>query len=249
MDLAKKGGIMTEAGSDAASTDKRHRDCHRIELDLPELANIVWERLCDHIPSKVMVGNGHPPIPGVDQSHEWWGEWEPYGVNHKWRIVCYPGKGHFAPHRDSDYQASEHERSFLTINGYLTALPAGVGGATRFLTDDQPAVLDDQGRFGAKPGSVLDRIEDDLEGKSVIFFHRLMHDGEPLQEGSPPKWLFRTEVMYRRKLESAPQFTKEQIQAREFLKEAEQAENEKRLDDAMKFYNKAYKLDPSLETM
>lgn len=34
---------------------------------------------------------------------------------------------------------------------------------------------------------VLHRVEADKAGKAVLFFDELMHDGEALEEGSPPK--------------------------------------------------------------
>ena len=115
----------------------------------------------------------------------------------QWRIACYPGKGHFGPHRDGDYVKDEHHRSFITINGYLTDRPRGFGRATRFVKDNIDVYRSDQnGILTTSEEDVLHRVEADKAGKAVVFLHDLMHDGEPLKAGSPPKWLFRSEVMF-----------------------------------------------------
>jgi len=90
-------------------------------------------------------------------------------------------------------------------------------------------------------------VEADKAGKAVVFFHDLMHDGEPLKEGSPPKWLFRTEIIFERDPETAPKLTDEQREAREFLRRAELAEESSNFTEAMSFYKRAYRLDPSLQ--
>ena len=94
--------------------------------------------------------------------------------------------------------------------------------------------------------AVLHRIEADRAGKAVVFFHDLMHDGEPLKDKSPPKWLFRTEVIYERDPESAPKLSSAQLEARIFLKEAEEAETDCNIPEATRLYKKAYGLDPTL---
>merc|ERR1712154_136067 len=175
------------------------------------------------------------------------GTWKPYGLNPKWRVVCYPGTGHFGPHRDGCRFIDEHHRSLITINGYLTDRPKGFGGATRFVKDNIEAKLNDDELFTTPDSDILHRVEADKAGKAVVFFHDLMHDGEPLKDNSPPKWLFRTEILFERDPSTAPQMTKEQREAREFVKQAEYFEEQGQLIKAISYYKKAYRLDPSLE--
>lgn len=141
----------------------------------------------------------------------------------------------------------EHCRSLLTINGYLTNRPTGFGGTTRFLVDDISVQQDSHGRHCTPETAVTHRVEADKAGKAVIFFHGLMHDGEPLLEGSPAKWLFRTEVMYQRDPGSTPKLTAQQKEARILVKAAEIAEEGGDIPKAMSLYSRAYRLDPSLD--
>merc|ERR1712071_701634 len=108
------------------------------------------------------------------------GRWKPYGLNYRFRIICYPGKGHFGPHRDGYYIVDEHHRSLITINAFLTDRPSGFGGATRFLKDDIDLSLNEEGIFSTCESDVLHRVEAEVAGRASVFFHDMMHDGEPL---------------------------------------------------------------------
>ncbi len=233
--------------SQVAAGDVRHRNSTTVALDDEELARIVFDRIRDNIPQQLMIGKDSNN-PGICDSEDLHGTWKPYGLNHRWRIVCYPGKGHFGPHRDGDYVRDEHHRSFITVNGYLTDRPVGFGGATRFVKDDIEVRLSEQDEiFTTRDEDVLHRVEADKRGKAVIFLHNLMHDGEPLKAGSPPKWLFRSEVMFERDPDTAPKMSIKQVEARKYLKMAEDAENEGDISGATSFYKKAYRLDSTLD--
>ena len=62
-----------------------------------------------------------------------------------------------------------------------------------------------------------------------------------------PKWLLLTQIQYRRDPSTAPQWTSEQILARDKLKQVELAEQQGNISLAIKLYQQAYKLDPNLE--
>jgi hypothetical protein len=64
---------------------------------------------------------------------------------------------------------------------------------------------------------------------------------------APPKWIYRALVYYMRDPESASQMTDEQREARRLFKAAVHAEESGDFSGAMKLYNKAFKLDPTLE--
>ena len=58
--------------------------------------------------------------------------------------------------------------------------------AMLFVKDSLDLNLDeDTGIFTTADDDVLHRVEADKHGKAVVFFHDLMHDGEPLKENSP----------------------------------------------------------------
>jgi hypothetical protein len=221
------------------------RSCLRVEMDLPELAATLWSRLRGAVPQEVDIHPGAVLPPGVPNQRDLHGVWRAVGVNTRFRIVLYPGTGYFGPHRDGDYVANPNLRSLITINGYMNELTAGVGGATRFLEEDQELHRDETGRFAPQPGSVTHSIVPE-RGMAVCFFHALLHDGEPLKENAPPKWLFRTEVMYARDSGTETQYTDAEVLARQLLKQAEDAEAVDAMA-AMQLYRRAYKLDPGLE--
>lgn len=230
-----------------AAGDVRHRNSTTVSLDDKAMADRIFERIKDYIPKEITIDE-HFQNPGLivrnDQIH---GSWKPYALNFRWRLVCYPGEGHFGPHRDGYHQVDDHHRSFITINGFLTDRPPDFGGATRFVKDDIAAVLNEDGIFSTDELDVLHKVEAERAGTASVFFHDLMHDGEPLKRGSPPKWLFRTEVMYERDPTTAPTIEPKQMEARRLLAMAEEAESNGEISKAISLYNRAYKLDPRLE--
>mmetsp|Transcript_27343 Transcript_27343/g.66375 ORF Transcript_27343/g.66375 Transcript_27343/m.66375 type:complete len:272 (-) Transcript_27343:1564-2379(-) len=230
-----------------AAGDVRHRNSTTVSLDDKEMADRIFDRIKNHIPQEIVIDE-HYQNPGLaTKNDQLYGKWKPYGLNFRWRLVCYPGQGHFGPHRDGYHQVDEHHRSFITINGFLTDRPPGFGGATRFVKDEIDAVLNDDGIFSTSESDVLYRVEAEQAGTASVFFHELMHDGEPLKKGSPPKWLFRTEIMYQRDPESAPKATLTEIEARKYMALAEEAESKGEIIKAMSLYKRAYRLDPQLE--
>ena len=203
--------LHVEAGRNGESlTDARLRDCTRVSLQMQDLADRVFARLKPYLPTQVVVDNTEESrligLPYGDYSL--CGLWRPCGVNPHFRVCKYPGdgRGHFGPHQDSAVTLSKHRRSLLTLNGYLNALPEGLGGCTRFLIDECPLHKDERGRFTVEDPSTQVRasIRPEAPGHAAIFYHGLMHDSEPLREGAPPKWIWRTEVLFERDPASAP---------------------------------------------
>lgn len=244
LERAREDGIseMTAAG------DVRHRNSTTVPVVDEELAQRVFERIKDHLPQEVFVDENCQNLGLMYNKEELYGRWTVSSLNPRWRVACYQEGGHFGPHRDAYHKVDENHRSLITLNGYLTDRPTGFGGATRFVQDDIDVHLNNDGIFTTPDDAVLHRVEADKAGKAVVFFHDLMHDGEPLKEGSPEKWLFRTDIMYRRDPETAPKWTPEQKEARELLKQAEAAETEGDISSSLRFYKKAYRLDPSLDS-
>ena len=104
------------------------------------------------------------------------------------------------------------------------------------MRDDVDASLNENGIFTTNEVNVLHRVEAENSGTSIF-----------LKEGSPPNWLFRAEIMYKRDPDSASKLSKEQLEARMYLRLAGQAEEDGDIMDAINLYKKAYRLDPSLE--
>ena len=76
---------------------------------------------------------------------------------------------------------------------------------------------------------------------AACFYHGLTHDSEPLEPGAPPKWIFRTEVVYRRDPASAPVIDPETAFARRCEKAAESYERAEPMR-AMELYQLAQRL-------
>jgi len=150
-----------------------------------ELAAQIKHRIEHHLPATIILGPGVQPPDGVPNVEDLYGTWRLSEVRSRITIIRYPGKGvgHLGPHRDGFARPTEHKRSFISILGYLNGLPEGAGGATRFIDE---------------AGLVYAAVRPDEPGMAVAFFHGLVHDGEQLTELAPPKWLFRSNIIYAR---------------------------------------------------
>jgi 2OG-Fe(II) oxygenase superfamily len=245
------GGVRGEG--QRGKRDDRHRTNHSVVVKDKDLAERVWERIKDQVPAEIVIHPHDKEVAGIEKPDltKLQGKWVAVCLNDHWRVAVYDGGGHFGPHRDAYRSESEHRRSFITVNGYLVGLPPGYGGATRYLRDDQDAFLDETtGRFAPAPGSVLHTVAADTAGKAVVFFHGLLHDGEPIDPKCPvEKWIYRTDIMYERDENSimASWLTASQREARQHLEEAQRLEANGQLAEARINYNRAYRLDPALD--
>jgi predicted 2-oxoglutarate/Fe(II)-dependent dioxygenase YbiX len=110
------------------------------------------------------------------------GRWEALGFNERWRYYRYDPGERFAPHYDGCFERNISERSQLTFMIYLN--DGFEGGETHFY------------RMGGFPWlSVKPEA-----GKALVFIHRQLHEGAPVLTGR--KYVLRSDVMYRRVLES-----------------------------------------------
>ena len=229
--------------------DMRHLNALVIHFYDQELADRIFKRLQDNgALSEIVVDDSSQNNDGLKHSlDKLRGHWRPVGVNDRFLVSRYDSLGHLGPHRDDGIIKDEHCRSLFTLLGYLTDRPEGCGGATRFIQDDLVLEKREDDLWLSPEDSVRHRIEADQAGKALMFLHDLMHDSEQLQEGDPPKWIFRTDIVFERDPETAPQLTDSEMKARAFLDKAEAMERKGDLVSAMKLYTKAYRLDPSLE--
>ena len=246
-------GLAADIHQTPASGDKRHRNCCTHKFEDIDLSSLLFERIKNCIPQVYKIGGDKSSPPGFFKEHsikteDLIGTWTPYGVNTRFSLLFYHGGGHFGPHRDAYISTNEHVRSMLTLSMYLTDRPTGSGGATHFLQDEMDIPdVDDCNRIRAPDNSIEVKVEADKAGKAIFFQHDLLHEGGALTENSPPKWLLVTQVFYKRNPESAPKLSQKQLEARELLKEAEQAESLGNISQAIKLYSKAYRLDPTLD--
>lgn len=151
---------------------KKYRGNLRLITTDSGLAGAVWERIRDFVPAEVeMQGD----------------LWCAVGLNECWRLAKYSPGDVFQSHVDACFKRNESEMSMFTVNVYMNG--GFKGGSTRFFKGHSERVVD----FACVP-----------EPGSCVIFRQppgayYLHDGEELRSGH--KYLFRTDVMYRRRQE------------------------------------------------
>eukprot|EP00854_Cymbomonas_tetramitiformis_P016567 gene16567-19678_t len=137
------------------------------------LSAAVWERLKAVVPEQLVNHSG---------------VWEAVGLNECWRLAKYRPGDQFKAHVDASFRKSYTEMSFFTVNIYMNG--DFEGGTTRFYKD--PTADEKDPAFVVVPA----------RGRCCVFRQppgaQYLHDGELLASGV--KYLFRTDVMYRLKV-------------------------------------------------
>ncbi len=151
----------------ASAYPAAYRDNDRAIVDDEALAVWLFDRVRRHLPRELVVDGAR---------------WELVGLNTRFRACRYRGGQAFCIHRDGSHVPSDELRSHLTLQIYLDADPALVGGRTRFYRDASGTEL---------VAAIAPRT-----GTAIVFDHRAWHDGEPVTRGI--KHVLRTDVMYRR---------------------------------------------------
>ena len=145
-----------------------YRDNDRAIVDDVALAAWLFERARPHLPAELDADGAR---------------WDLVGLNPRFRACRYRGGQAFCIHRDGAHVPSDDLRSQLTLQLYLDADLALVGGHTRFYSDASGSEL---------VAAIAPRV-----GTAIAFDHRVWHDGEPVTGGT--KHILRTDVMYRRR--------------------------------------------------
>jgi len=259
--LCNDAGIQNTPGRG----DKRHRNNFNHKFVDGGLSSKLWDRLRSMVPSEYSISEEPcaenddkdkdatpsrkiPPGFSAESAQRMTGTWVPYGVNTHFSALLYKSGGHFGPHRDSHVHFGQHEQSILTVAIYLNDRLEDGGGATHFLRDDMEIPdVDSTNRLRAPASSIVASVKADLAGKAVIFHHDLLHEGGTLSETAEPKWLLVTQVLYRRDPMTAPQLSSDQLLARQLMDQAEKAETEGKIPEAIHLYNRAFRLDPTLD--
>lgn len=183
------GRRSPEAAYDGA---RCFRSADTLEAEQPHLCEDLWARLAPFVPSRVDMARDDPLF---EKDLE--GVWEPVGLNTHLLFARYGEGGHFAPHVDGVTELDFDTRSLYSAIVYLNTCSAG--GATRLLRGEQheaTTVMDD-GRLSAAAPAVLQRV-DPRAGRVLVFYHGVLHDGEPVGAGQA-KYIIRTDVVYRRR--------------------------------------------------
>eukprot|EP00736_Rhodelphis_marinus_P009249 Rmarinus@m.27136 len=215
---------------------RNYRNNMRLQICIPSLSSLIWDRVKNCFENVVLDESNDDLMVPVGAS----GRWKPFGLNESFRFCRYDPGGHFAPHFDGDYVRDSDERSLYTFMLYLNH--GFTGGTTNFISGDQQLKKDSQGRYTADVQKVLFKVQPEA-GMALVFRHPILHEGEPVLEGL--KYIQRSDVMYIR--ESKSPLTDAQEKAVQLLRKAEELERSHRGMEAIDYYRRAVKLDPTLE--
>lgn len=160
-------------GFGATAYPKDYRGNLRLITTDRRFTEAVWQRLRALVPATMSL----PDANGV---------WDAIGLNECWRLAKYYPGDVFKGHCDASFMRSSVEESMITVNIYMNG--GFEGGSTRFYLDKSAPRVPSHSVVPA-PGRCL--LFRQPPGKS---YH---HDGEKL--GSGLKYLFRSDVMYRRR--------------------------------------------------
>lgn len=152
---------------------KHYRGNLRLLTTDQSLANAVWHRL-------------RPIVPQILQMPHVKGDWEPIGLNECWRLAKYYPGDRFMGHCDANFtRRRDVEESMFTVNVYMN--DGFEGGSTRFYLNKDNERRPD---VSVVPRTGLCLLFRQPPGQSYY------HDGEQL--GTGVKYLFRSDVMYRK---------------------------------------------------
>jgi hypothetical protein len=194
------------------------------------LSKLLWARLKPFYETTTITD---------DEGHKW----TAHSLNPVFRFCRYEDGDGFGPHVDGRRLISLDLQSFMTVNIYLNTVPDLAGGATRVLSSPSSPMWDESDKF-----EVLGAIRP-VEGMAAVFRDSLFHDGEILKEGE--KFLLRTDVVFERDVvfdfDVVYMDLSREEKGRKALDLALKFEDGGDMAEAVRWYRRAYKLDPGLE--
>lgn len=175
--------VSERIGYGTTNFPKNYRGNLRLMVTDRSLTARCWNRIKDLVPKTVEYNKC---------------TWEAFGLNERWRLARYSPGDVFQRHCDACYFASSTEQSMFTVNVYMNG--GFEGGRTRFYGDPKKrqctgTVRDTEVVYACVPKPGMALVFRQPQGAY------LLHDGEKL--GSGRKYLFRTDVMYRKVPEHA----------------------------------------------
>eukprot|EP01125_Pyxidicula_operculata_P010250 TRINITY_DN3378_c0_g1_i1.p1 TRINITY_DN3378_c0_g1~~TRINITY_DN3378_c0_g1_i1.p1 ORF type:complete len:324 (+),score=37.36 TRINITY_DN3378_c0_g1_i1:2-973(+) len=217
---------------------KDFRDADTIECTNQFLADLLWSRM-----KKYCVG-----VEELNEDHQFYqtdlqGNWNSCGINPNMLFGRYKESGHFAPHTDGITTLDFNHRSLYTVILYLNTCEKG--GSTHIYGDEQLHNLSLDPVKHIYVGELKYRVDSvrAIQGSALVFYHALVHEGEPVEKGSE-KYFIRTDVMYKRDppICTAP----EDVEAFRLYELAKEMTNSGEVDEAMKLFKKAFKMSPAI---
>ncbi len=142
---------------------KEIRNNDRVMIDDPAMAEMLFERVRPFLPERVR-------------------DWEPCGLNERFRYYRYTRGQKFDWHCDGEYHRRNAEESKLTFMIYLNG---GIAGGETMFHLHEGRVSDADADLRVLPWA----------GKALLFRHELLHTGAMVLDGV--KYVLRTDVMFR----------------------------------------------------
>ena len=227
------------------SHNAKYRNMKRGIGDSALVAKVIYDRIRPHL-SEVIEVNAMTSSIHQDYGGASHGFWKPYGINDHLRFGYYTPGGHFAPHYDGEYKINSRNKSLQTCQLYLNG--NFKGGGINFIGANQELYQDPNGRFCAEEKNIIQRIKPE-PGLAVIFNHKLMHEGEALEDSvdNPKKFFMRSEIMFRNEQPTGKPLTENDEKALKLIQEADHLEFSGKALEAAKYWMRAFKLSPALE--
>lgn len=227
-------------GTDTAQQERRDfRNADTIEVKNYELSKQLWKRIAPHL------SDHERELEVLEEMTRWErdieGVWEASSTNDEILLSRYMSGGHFAPHTDGYSVRDLNHRSMYSIILYLNCSP---GGGTRFYQDGARGhlVRDALGRFTADDALAVATVQAQA-GRALIFYHNIMHEGRPPNDGHQ-KYIVRSDVMYHRR---DPICTKpEDIEAYELYRQAVELAGDSKESEALPLFRRAFRISPAL---
>ncbi|EGG15510.1 hypothetical protein DFA_10352 [Cavenderia fasciculata] len=144
-----------------------------------ELANILSERIKEHVPKQLSTPSSKGDI-----------EWNYSGLSQRHRFIRYDTDQHFPTHMDGPYNKTDYQRSHITILFYLN--DDFEGGELNFVEAETNEQNQNKVSDEYKTSNITSiRAE---KGMVVIFPHKNLHTSSPIIKGH--KYLIRNDLMY-----------------------------------------------------
>ncbi|EFC40163.1 predicted protein [Naegleria gruberi] len=174
--ICESNGFVEAPFNANMAKDTRNND--RVILDLPQHAQLFWERVSPYLPqhasqlgNQVLESNAKSGFQLLNP-----------GFSNRLRFYRYKKGQYFAPHTDGCYFDNRDkyvDQSFLTILLYLNDVN-NAGGETNFIQNGIKHSVQ------PKSGSVL------------IFVHWNCHEGAEVTSSNALKYVMRTDAVFRR---------------------------------------------------
>ncbi|CAG9335366.1 unnamed protein product [Blepharisma stoltei] len=200
------------------------RISYRYKADLDNLSLQFFDRIKTLLPNPLVFNQEDSELGSFLE-----GSWKLWGVNERISFLKYLPGGQFTKHKDGIYFKNEDLRSMITILIYLN--DDYEGGRTVLYNDEETV------RVAFEPKA----------GDACAMMQNVIHEGGVVESGE--KHAIRLDIIYERDAPYDPQkFDNNQL-AMQYLKIAQDLERAHQATESVKYYQRAFRLNPHLEWM